>query len=324
MKYGFRTPSLKKGMSARLSVKRKVKNSLGLRMPRGTGWITNPKKYMYNKIYHRTTFGIEDLFKTSKRTKQSSGGCLSVFMILLGLSILIAFPPIGIIVGVGVGIYYLLRKKKNKDQVEIEEEEVDISYSDTKDSSPKLNLAEWFDKEFTNEERDHMEEVFQPLGGTIGLKNEITRLTEKSALSYLTNLSGWFDNPRDRELAFKLINKAEESVENGNTLDKHFFWSKKMGLYYKLRDTDSRALDIAIQSAQKQIDLAPKAAQAFLKDSFRELPSHAAYTQLAIILDKQGKYDEAIDLVKQAKSQGWSGDWDKRIERLEAKKAKKK
>lgn len=293
-------------------------------MPRGTGWITNPKKYMYNKVYHRTTFGLGDLFKTSRNTKQSNSGCLSVFMVLIGLSILIAFPPIGIIVALGFGVYHLLRNKKNKEQEDIEEEEVYISPSNIKDSSPKLNLADWFDKEFTKEDRDHMEEVFQPLGGTIGLKSGISRLTEKSALSYLTNLSGWFDNPRDRGLAFKLINKAEEYVEKGSTLDKHFFWSKKMGLYYKLRDTDSNALDVAIQSAKKQIDLAPKAAESFLKDSFRELPSHAAYTQLAIILDKQKKYDEAIELVKQAKSQGWSGDWDKRIERLEAKKAKKK
>ena len=42
---------------------------------------------------------------------------------------------------------------------------------------------------------------------------------------------------------------------------------------------------------------------------------HTGYEQLAIILEKQREYDEAIDLCKQAQKQTWSGEWDKRIER---------
>jgi hypothetical protein len=34
-----------------------VKNKLGLRAPRGRGWITNPKKAVYNWVYNRTTRG---------------------------------------------------------------------------------------------------------------------------------------------------------------------------------------------------------------------------------------------------------------------------
>jgi len=34
-----------------------VKNKLGLRAPRGWGWITNPKKAAYNRVYNRTTRG---------------------------------------------------------------------------------------------------------------------------------------------------------------------------------------------------------------------------------------------------------------------------
>jgi hypothetical protein len=55
MKFGIRTPSLKKSIAARTSVKRMVKNSLGLRAPRGWGWVTNPRKAVYNRIYTRTT-----------------------------------------------------------------------------------------------------------------------------------------------------------------------------------------------------------------------------------------------------------------------------
>lgn len=55
MKFGFRTPSISKRIAARTSVKRIVKNELELKAPRGYGWITNPKKAMYNKVYNKTT-----------------------------------------------------------------------------------------------------------------------------------------------------------------------------------------------------------------------------------------------------------------------------
>lgn len=66
MKYGMRTPSLKRSISARTTgqLKRSVKRVL---IPgygkKGMGWIKNPKKAMYNKVYHKTTFSIFDLFK---------------------------------------------------------------------------------------------------------------------------------------------------------------------------------------------------------------------------------------------------------------------
>ena len=57
VRFGFRIPSLKKRLSARTSVKRYVRNSLGLKVPRGWGWITNPRKAAYNRVYNRTTRG---------------------------------------------------------------------------------------------------------------------------------------------------------------------------------------------------------------------------------------------------------------------------
>ena len=61
MKFGIRTPSLTKRIAARTSLKRVVRNSLGLKAPRGWGWLTNPKKAAYNRIYNRTTVGCGTL-----------------------------------------------------------------------------------------------------------------------------------------------------------------------------------------------------------------------------------------------------------------------
>lgn len=63
MKFGIRTPSLKKSLAARTSVKRLVKNSFGLKAPRGYGWLTNPKKAAYNRVYNRTTISWVSLLR---------------------------------------------------------------------------------------------------------------------------------------------------------------------------------------------------------------------------------------------------------------------
>ena len=57
MKFGFRMPSIRKRIAARTSLKRIVRNSLGIKASRGYGWFTNPKKAAYNRVYNRTTRG---------------------------------------------------------------------------------------------------------------------------------------------------------------------------------------------------------------------------------------------------------------------------
>jgi len=64
MKFGFIKPSLRKRISARTSIKRQVVHRAGIKMPRGYGWIRNPKKYAYNKVYNRTSF---DIFRFLKK-----------------------------------------------------------------------------------------------------------------------------------------------------------------------------------------------------------------------------------------------------------------
>lgn len=66
MKFGLRTPSLKRSIKARTTgkLKRSVKKVI---IPgygkKGMGWIKNPKKAAYNKVYNKTSFSIWDLFK---------------------------------------------------------------------------------------------------------------------------------------------------------------------------------------------------------------------------------------------------------------------
>lgn len=61
MKFGIRTPSLTKRISARTSWKRVVRHNMGFKAPRGFGWFTNPKRTAYNRIYNRTTVKADGL-----------------------------------------------------------------------------------------------------------------------------------------------------------------------------------------------------------------------------------------------------------------------
>ena len=66
MKFGMRTPSIKKSISARTTGKAKRAKKKAL-IPgfgkKGMGWIKNPKKALYNKVYNKTSFSIWDIFK---------------------------------------------------------------------------------------------------------------------------------------------------------------------------------------------------------------------------------------------------------------------
>lgn len=107
-------PSLKKRVSARISVKRIIRHKMGLKMPRGYGFVTNPKRFAYNKIYNKTSFGFDRLFRNNGKQKASvvdTGNSISgtVLLSILAIILLIVFWPIGL----GL-IIYLIVKKSNK------------------------------------------------------------------------------------------------------------------------------------------------------------------------------------------------------------------
>jgi len=75
MKVGLRKPSIKKSIRARTTgkLKRTVKRAINpLYGKKGMGYINDPKKAIYNKIYNKTTFGVGDVMKTLSSDSQTS------------------------------------------------------------------------------------------------------------------------------------------------------------------------------------------------------------------------------------------------------------
>lgn len=65
MKYGMRTPSLKRSFSARSTgrAKRAIKKAIIPGYGRKGMGILHPKKAVYNRVYRRATFGLGDILK---------------------------------------------------------------------------------------------------------------------------------------------------------------------------------------------------------------------------------------------------------------------
>jgi hypothetical protein len=78
VKFGLRTPSLRRRIAARTSLKRYVRHSLGLKAPRGWGWLTDPKRAAYNRVYSRTTVSVDQL------AKKSGAGWIVLLLVVFG------------------------------------------------------------------------------------------------------------------------------------------------------------------------------------------------------------------------------------------------
>ena len=68
MKFGIRKPNIKSSIKARTTgkVKRIVEKTINpVYGKKGIGYITNPKKAIYNKVYNKTSISAIDLFKKS-------------------------------------------------------------------------------------------------------------------------------------------------------------------------------------------------------------------------------------------------------------------
>lgn len=143
---------------------------------------------------------------------------------------------------------------------------------------------------------------------------------------------------RERALERRRAERAYQSAET--PLDRHYALDTLIAMVYRDRDDFPGAEALAIAYCQEMIALAPTV-KAILEERHREdaagqtrhpadagwapypgpfsLPTHKGFTQLAIILERERRYDEALALCAQAKEQGWAGDWDKRMQRLRQK-----
>lgn len=182
-----------------------------------------------------------------------------------------------------------------------------------------FGLASWWSALFTNSERDHLETVFQPPGLPSGARPLTTgrkQLNFRTAAGLLTALAIKLPNEiRDRTLAMRILSKAEERAKaDADILGLHLVYQELIRLHCRWRNRLPESVDLLFGACHKQIAIAPQAAEAFVDRHPRQpLPIHPGFQMMAVLLEQQDSYAQAIEVCKQARFQGWSGNWTWRI-----------
>lgn len=217
-------------------------------------------------------------------------------------------------------------------------------------------LSDWWNTAFTDSGRAGLEQLFNAPsqdGGTRSARladgplepgEDPFRLVGKDPYRLVGTLVALVRGAlAPREVISALLAKHEELARSrGNVLDLHFVYSAAIETWYARRESEPDALQLAIEACEKQIAIAPQAWGQFVADAeasarrsselwgeTREAtflaPSHRGFQQLAIIREKQGDFDEALRLSREAQRQGWRDgkrDWSARIARLEKRAAR--
>jgi len=93
MKVGVRKPNIKKSIKARTTgkAKRAVKSAVNpLYGKKGMGWVNDPKKAAYNRVYNKTTVGVKDIAKATSGNNGCATGCLTNIIIFIAVFVIIA------------------------------------------------------------------------------------------------------------------------------------------------------------------------------------------------------------------------------------------
>ncbi len=142
-------------------------------------------------------------------------------------------------------------------------------------------------------------------------------------LQFLTGMLTWAVSDHDYDLSDRIIEYGSGIMDDATLVDRHFFLTTAADCYYKQRDSRDNALEMAKKYYQKDIELFPKYKSALKRETGGVLPRIASFTQMAIILEKEGHYQDAIDICKLALKNGiqekTKSGFEGRIEKLEKK-----
>lgn len=118
---------------------------------------------------------------------------------------------------------------------------------------------------------------------------------------------------KHRRLAFIILKKAVNSTED--QLKLFDLYNLIIYMLDKYQDPSFYSSERLSDYCQKQIEISEKVLK-IIKEEDEEsvkLFNHHGYKILAKMKLKQGKTAEALSIAKTAKSQNWSGEWDKII-----------
>lgn len=120
--------------------------------------------------------------------------------------------------------------------------------------------------------------------------------TSARPLQYLSNYIGWAVADHDYNLADKIIEYCDRIYEKANPVDRHFYLIGAADCYYRQRDSREGALALAEKYHLMDVRLFPYYKTQLQQEAGGILPRIPSFQQLAIIYEKTGRFQEAIDI----------------------------
>lgn len=188
----------------------------------------------------------------------------------------------------------------------------------------RYGLDDWWFSEFSASEREQIADTYRPMGtsGRPLVEGHVARQPELHPAPFLANLATWVAKPTLGDLAFRIAEKAASWDDLPNDLTQaHFMFANLCKVFYRFRETKPGALERAIWACEQDIALSSNLDQQKMGGGVPV--GHYCFKQLSIIEQKRGNYDQAISVLQDAVAQGWNGDWEKRIARIEKEKQKR-
>lgn len=188
----------------------------------------------------------------------------------------------------------------------------------------RYGLDDWWLSEFSQSEREQIADTYRPMGtsGRPLVEGNATRQPELHPGPFLANLATWVTKPALGDLALRIAEKsASFDTLPSDLTQAHFMFANLCQVYYRFRDTWPCAMEKAVWACKQDIELSSKLDPRRLGGGV--VVSHYCFKQLAIIEEKRGNFDRAAELCRKAMAQGWSGDWEKRLTRIETMQKKK-
>jgi len=98
LRFRVRKPSFQKRFAARRSGlpggKRWWRHRVGLKMPRGTGWVTNPRRFAYNWLYRRTTIDLTRPIRSlTRRRPVAPASAVAVLAVVAFVAVVAGMLP---------------------------------------------------------------------------------------------------------------------------------------------------------------------------------------------------------------------------------------
>lgn len=148
--------------------------------------------------------------------------------------------------------------------------------------------------------------------------------TSQTPANFLWTLGESALSSKDYSLSEKTLMKALRV--KGDILDKHFTYNALIKLYYKQRNISKEALEKCIRYCKEDIKNFPKFKEAWIKEQKRQglkkselyIPRVPSFERLAIIYEKQGRLNEAIEVCKKVIKYKLEGGFE-RLEKLKKK-----